>query len=69
MSETCDRCGPATQAAYRVNGKGELYLCGQCASGQWSALCAQGWTIWPLGVYALAPQASADYAYRIDDAA
>ena len=26
---------------------------------QWPALSAQGWTFWPLGVHALAPQASA----------
>jgi hypothetical protein len=58
MSETCDRCGPAIRAAYRIKGQGELYLCGHCASRQWAALSAQGWTIWPLGVHALAPQAS-----------
>jgi hypothetical protein len=59
MNETCDRCGPAVRAGYRVNRAGELYLCGQCASRQWRALSAQGWTFWPLGVHALAPQASA----------
>jgi hypothetical protein len=62
MNETCDRCGPAARAAYRVdrvNRAGELYLCGHCASRQWRALSAQGWTFWPLGVHALAPQASA----------
>jgi ribosomal protein S27AE len=62
MNETCDRCGPAVGAAYRVdrvNRVGELYLCGHCASWQWRALSAQGWTLWPLGVHALAPQASA----------
>jgi len=59
MSETCDRCGPAVGAAYRVDRIGELYLCGRCASRQWRALSAQGWTFWPLGVHALAPQASA----------
>ena len=59
MSETCDRCGPAVAAAYRVERVGELYLCGPCASGHWRALSAQGWTFWPLGVHALAPQASA----------
>ena len=62
MNETCDRCGPAVGAAYRVdrvNRAGELYLCGHCASRQWRALSAQGWTFWPLGVHALAPQASA----------
>jgi hypothetical protein len=68
MSETCDRCGPAVGAAYRVGriGRiGELYLCGRCASRQWRALSAQGWTFWPLGVHALAPQASA-YPMRCD---
>lgn len=63
MNETCDRCGPAVGAAYRVNRvnrAGELYLCGHCASRQWRALSAQGWTFWPLGVHALAPQASAE---------
>ena len=61
MNETCDRCGPAVGAGYRVdrvNRVGELYLCGKCASRQWPALSAQGWTFWPLGVHALAPQAS-----------
>jgi hypothetical protein len=43
----------------RVNQAGELYLCGHCASWQWRALSAQGWTFWSLGVHALAPQASA----------
>ena len=53
----CDGCGPATLAAYRVDRAGELYLCGPCASRHWRALSAQGWTFWPLGVRALAPQA------------
>jgi ribosomal protein S27AE len=59
MNETCDRCGPATGAAYRIDRDGELYLCGRCASRCWRALSAQGWIFWPLGVHALAPQASA----------
>jgi hypothetical protein len=63
MNETCDRCGPATGAAYRVDRVGELYLCGQCASRHWRALAAQGWTFWPPGVHALAPQASAAAGY------
>jgi hypothetical protein len=66
MNQTCDRCGPAIGAAYRVdrvNRAGELYLCGHCASRQWRALSAQGWTFWPLGVHALAPQASAASGY------
>jgi hypothetical protein len=71
MNETCDRCGPAIQAAYRMVRVGELYLCGHCASQQWPALSAQGWTIWPLGVHALAPQARApsEYVRPLDDAA
>lgn len=62
MTETCDRCGPAVGAGYRVdrvNQAGELYLCGACATRHWRALSAQGWTFWPLGVHAFAPQASA----------
>ena len=59
MKETCDRCGPAIGAAYRVDRVSELYLCGQCATRHWPALSAQGWTFWPLGVHALAPQAGA----------
>jgi ribosomal protein S14 len=58
MSETCDRCGPAVRAVYRVDRTGELYLCRHCASRLWRELTAQGWTIWPLGGHALAPQAS-----------
>ena len=61
MNQTCDRCGPAVRAGYRidrVNRAGELYLCGQCASRHWRAFSAQGWTFWPLGAHALAPQAS-----------
>jgi len=58
MTETCDRCGPAVGAAYRVDRIGELYLCRYCASQNWRALSAQGWTYWPLGVQAIAPQAS-----------
>jgi hypothetical protein len=48
MNQTCDRCGPAIGAAYRIGPVGELYLCGPCASRQWRALSAQGWTLWPL---------------------
>jgi hypothetical protein len=42
MNEACDRCGPAVRAAYRVERRGELYLCRHCASQQWAALSAQG---------------------------
>ena len=59
MNQTCDRCGPTIGAAYKVDRAGELYLCGVCASRHWPALSAQGWTFWPLGVLALAPQARA----------
>jgi hypothetical protein len=43
MNETCDRCGPAVRAVYRVTRGGELYFCGHCASRLWPALSAQGW--------------------------
>jgi hypothetical protein len=70
MNETCDGCGPAVRAGYRVNRAGELYLCGPCATRHWRALAAQGWTFWPLGVRALAPQASAGPGYgTVNDAA
>jgi hypothetical protein len=55
---TCDRCGPAVRAAYRVERDGELYLCRLCASRLWPALDAQGWTIWVASETALAPQAA-----------
>ena len=45
MNETCDRCGPAVHAAYRVDRSGELYLCGHCANLLGPALSAQGWNI------------------------
>jgi len=57
MNESCDRCGPAVRAAYRVDRDGELYLCRHCTSRLWPALSAQGWAIWPAGEHALAPQA------------
>ena len=63
MNETCDRCGPAIGAAYRVDRVGELHLCGRCASRHWRTLSAQGWTFWPLGVHAIAPQASTGPGY------
>jgi hypothetical protein len=70
MTETCDRCGPAVGAAYRVEGAGELYLCGQCASRLWRALSVQGWIFWSLGVHAVAPQAEAASGYGpVEDAA
>ena len=48
MNETCDRCESAVRAAYRVHRRGELYLCRHCTSGLRAALCAWGWTIWPV---------------------
>jgi len=48
MNETCDRCGPAVRAVYRVNRNGELYLCGHCANQLWQALSAQDWAIRPI---------------------
>jgi ribosomal protein S27AE len=48
MNETCDRCGPAVRAAYRVDRNGELYLCGHCASQLRQALSAKDWAISPV---------------------
>lgn len=45
MNQTCDRCGPAVRAAYRVDRAGELFLCGHCLDSLWPALLAQGWNI------------------------
>ena len=56
MNETCDRCGPAVGAVYRVHERSELYLCRHCAARLWPALSAQGWTITPVSAYAGAPQ-------------
>jgi hypothetical protein len=58
MNETCDRCGPAVRAVYRVNRDGELYPYRHFANRLWLALSAQGWTMWPVGEHALAPQAT-----------
>jgi len=35
MNETCDRCGPGVSAVYRVDRKGELYLCRHCTNQLW----------------------------------
>jgi hypothetical protein len=56
MNETCDRCGPPVLAAYRLEHRGQLYLCRDCASRHWPALAAQGWSIWVACELALAPQ-------------
>ena len=53
--QTCDRCGPAVRAVYGARRDGELYLCRHCANRFWSALCAQGWTIHPVGEHVPAP--------------
>jgi hypothetical protein len=58
MNETCDRCGPAVRAMYRLDRNGELYLCSHCASKLRQALSAQGWTIRPTSEQALGPDAS-----------
>jgi hypothetical protein len=58
MNETCDRCGPEVLAAYRLERRGELYLCRDCASLHWPALAAEGWSIWVACERALAPQAA-----------
>ena len=47
--QTCDRCGPAVHAVYRVQRQGELYLCKHCANRLWPDLSRQGWNIWPVG--------------------
>lgn len=65
MNETCDRCGPAVRAAYRVHKRGELYLCRHCATLLWPALSAQDWAIGPVDAHALAPQT---YQYADADA-
>jgi hypothetical protein len=44
MNETCDRCGPAVRAVYRVTRDGELYFCSHCARRLRAALSAEGWT-------------------------
>jgi hypothetical protein len=59
MNETCDRCGPEVLAAYRLERRGQLYLCRDCASRNWPALAAQGWSIWVSCERALAPQTNA----------
>ena len=63
MNETCDGCGPAVRAVYRVHRDGELYLCRHCASRLWPALSAQGWTISPADEHALALNRVADRAW------
>jgi len=54
MNETCDRCGPAVRALFRVDRDAELYLCGHCLDRLWRALYDQGWTIWVIGEQACA---------------
>jgi uncharacterized Zn finger protein len=58
MNQTCDRCGPAVRAAYRVTREGELYRCRHCTTRLRAALSAQGWAIYPVGQHLLVPQAS-----------
>ena len=58
MNETCDRCGPAVRAVYRVSRAGELYLRGHCANRLWPALSAQGWSVRLAAQHELAPQAA-----------
>jgi hypothetical protein len=53
MNQTCDRCGPAVRAVYRVDREGELYFCRHCATVLQAALSAQGWAIWPIGQHVL----------------
>jgi hypothetical protein len=49
MNETCDRCGPAVRAIYRVFRRGEPYLCRHCTNQLQAELSAQGWAVWPVG--------------------
>ena len=58
MNQTCDRCGPAVRAAFRLTRQGEFYLCRHCTTRLWAALSTQGWAIWPVGQDVLVPQAS-----------
>ena len=62
MTETCDRCGPAVRAAYRTSRRGQLDLCGHCASRLGPALSAQGWAIWPMAAPAVVPPGPASPA-------
>ena len=57
MNQTCDRCGPAVRAAYRIARDGELYLGRHGTTRLGAALSAQGWAIWPIGQHVLIPQA------------
>jgi hypothetical protein len=47
-----------TTGRWRVDRRGELYLCRHCTNQPRAALSAQGWTIWPACDHALAPQTS-----------
>lgn len=58
MNQTCDRCGPAVRAVYRVAREGELYLCRHCTTRLRAALSVQGWAICPVSQHLLVPQAS-----------
>ena len=58
MNQTCNRCGPAVQAVYRVARRGELYLCRHCTTRLRPAPSAQGWAIRLVGQQILVPQAS-----------
>lgn len=58
MNETCDRCGPAVRAVYRVDRDGELYLCGHCTNQLRPVLSAQGWSVRLIGEHTLAPHAA-----------
>jgi len=55
MNETCDRCGPAVRAAYRVSRGGQLHLCEHCTNQHRPALFAQGWAIWSIAIPAIWP--------------
>src|SRR5882762_1649496 len=42
MNQTCDRCGPAVRAAYRVDRGGELYADAASARSGWRCPCKAG---------------------------
>ena len=60
MNELCDRCHGQTRATHYVtNGMARLFFCTHCLARHREALDAKGWTIWPIGYQAVAPQAVA----------
>lgn len=61
MNETCDRC-PA-RAAYSVTrATHRLFFCTSCSVVLFAAFATKGWTFWPVGAHAIAPQGIPDLA-------